>query len=101
MGDVLGEVPVLEAETIFSLWSICENGYEILLDAAEIQIRDKSSGETVYRGESSPVHKEWRLDTAKMLCMEVSESVRSAEMVETPVLVRADKLLIRDRGEVV
>jgi hypothetical protein len=28
--DVLGKVPVLEAETIFSLWSICENGYEAL-----------------------------------------------------------------------
>ena len=91
----------MEAETIFSLWSICENGYEILLDATEIQIRDKSSGETVYRGESNPVNKEWRLDTAKMLCMEVSESVRTDEMIETPALVRADKLLIRDRGEVV
>jgi len=84
MGDVLGKVPVLEAETIFSLWSICENGYEIILDATEIQIRDKSSGETIYRGESSPVNKEWRLDTAKMLCMEVSESVRNDEMIETP-----------------
>ena len=29
MGSVLGKVPVLEAETIFSLWSICDNGYEV------------------------------------------------------------------------
>ena len=27
MGSVLGEVPVLEAETIFSLWSICDNAW--------------------------------------------------------------------------
>jgi hypothetical protein len=33
MGSVLGEVAVLDVETIFSLWSICENGYEIVWDA--------------------------------------------------------------------
>ena len=43
MGSVLGEVPVLEAETIFSLWSICENGYEIILDCDKIRVRDKAS----------------------------------------------------------
>ena len=42
MGSVLGDVPVLEAETIFSLWSICENGYEIILDCDQIRVRDKA-----------------------------------------------------------
>ena len=36
MGSVLGKVPVLEAETIFSLWSICDNGYEVILDRDQI-----------------------------------------------------------------
>ena len=46
MGSVLGDVPVLEAETIFSLWSICENGYEIIWDHDQIRVRDKASGST-------------------------------------------------------
>ena len=72
MGAVLGEVPVLEAETIFSLWSICENGYEIILDRDQIRVRDKASEEYVYQAASSPSDREWKLDTAMMMCMEPS-----------------------------
>jgi len=101
MGTVLGEVPVLEAETIFSLWSICDNGYEVILDRDQIRVRDKSSGKIVYEGASSPANKEWRMDTQAMLCLEASESHQSALKLESSAMVRADKLLIRDRGDVV
>ena len=74
MGSVLGDVPIFAAETVFSLWSICENGYEILLD------RDhKASGEYVYQAASSPSDREWKLDTAMMMRMEPS----SGGMVST------------------
>jgi hypothetical protein len=97
MGSILGEVPVLEAETIFSLWSICENGYEIILDCDQIRVRDKSSGEFVYQAASSPSDREWRLDTAMMLCMEPS----SGRLDDRKSSVRASKLLNRDIGDVV
>ena len=58
MGSVLGDVAVLEAETIFSLWSICENGYEIILDCDQIKIKDKSLGKIVYQAASDPENKE-------------------------------------------
>jgi len=101
MGSVLGKVPVLEAETIFSLWSICDNGYEVILDRDQIRVRDKVSGKIVYEGGSSPANKEWRIDTQAMLCLEASESHQSALSLESSAMVRADKLLIRDRGDVV
>ena len=101
MGSVLGKVPVLEAETIFSLWSICDNGYEVILDRDQIRVRDKVSGKVVYEGASSPVNKEWRIDTQAMLCLEASENHQSALKLESSAMVRADKLLIRDRGDVV
>ena len=72
MGPVLGEVPVLEAETIFSLWSICENGYEIVLDSDRIIIRDKVSGEIVYQAASCPMEKEWRLGATEMMALKPS-----------------------------
>ena len=104
MGSVLGDVPVLEAETIFSLWSICENGYEIILDCDQIRVRDKASGEYVYQAASSPSDREWKLDTAMMMCMEPS----SGGMMSTgsgdgssKAMVRAGKLLNRDIGDVV
>jgi hypothetical protein len=98
MGPILGEVPVLEAEMIFSLWSICENGYEIILDCDQIRVRDKSSGEFVYQAASSPSDREWRLDTAMMLCMEPS----SGRVDDSGCSVRrAGKLLNRDIGDVV
>ena len=102
MGPVLGEVPVLEAETIFSLWSICENGYEIILDAERIIIRDKFSGDIVYHAASCPTEKEWRLDAKEMIALEPSSNSMTTGSVEEPsVLVRAGKLLNRDRGDVV
>jgi hypothetical protein len=103
MGPVLGEVPVLEAETIFSLWSICENGYEIVLDSDRIIIRDKVSGETVYQAASCPMEKEWRLGVREMMDLEPNGDIMTTESVggESSVLVRAGKLLNRDRGDVV
>jgi hypothetical protein len=94
MGSVLGEVAVLDVETIFSLWSICENGYEIVLDAKQIKVRDKTTGRIVYQGASDPVNKEWKLGTQAMMCLETSDGMETAS-------VRANKLLTRDRGDVV
>jgi len=86
MGSVLGKVPVLEAETIFSLWSICDNGYEVILDRDHIRVRDKVSGKIVYEGGSSPANKEWRIDTQAMLCLEASESHQSALKLESSAI---------------
>ena len=52
MGSVLGKVPVLEAETIFSLWPICDNGYEFILDRDQIRVGDKVSSKIIYEGAS-------------------------------------------------
>ena len=102
MGPVLGEVPVLEAETIFSLWSICENGYEIVLDSDRIIIREKVLGEIVYQAASCPMEKEWRLGATEMMALKPSgDSTASGSVDESSVLVRAGKLLNRDRGDVV
>ena len=68
----------MEAETIFSLWSIRGNDYEVILDHDQIRVRDKPSGKIVYEGASSPANKEWRIDTQAILCLAASESHQSA-----------------------
>ena len=77
---------------------------EIILDCDQIRVRDKASGEYVYQAASSPSDREWKLDTAMMMCMEPS----SGGVVSTgtgdgssDAMVRAGKLLNRDIGDVV
>jgi len=97
MGSVLGDVAVLEAETIFSLWSICENGYEVILDRDQIKVKDKSLGKIVYQAASDPENKEWRLGIEAMMSFEPSSGVSSSS---DSALVRENNLLNRDHGHV-